>query len=110
MIEFGIWVILNLNCVYKLLIFSFFISYLLIYGMKMIMIDKCFGGNCPLKHSCKRYTDPKVSSVQNILYPPYFINTEFSCDRYWGDPTNIIIFNLEMYFNNQEKINTNNAY
>ena len=76
----------------------------------MIMIDKCFGGNCPLKHSCKRYTDPKVSNVQSIIYPPYFINEEFSCEKYWGNPTDIIIFNLELFFKNQEKLDTKNAY
>lgn len=66
----------------------------------MIMIDKCNGRGCPLKDVCFRYTSPKVSPVQNIIHPPFFYtNKGFDCEMFWGEPAEIIIFNLEMYFN-----------
>lgn len=66
----------------------------------MIMIDKCFGGKCPLKNSCYRFTSPRVSDVQNLIRPPFYVsyNNEFKCSLYWGDQTDILLYNLQRYF------------
>jgi len=65
----------------------------------MIMIDKCDGIRCPLKDMCLRYTSPKVSPVQSIVRAPFFYtNNGFECEMFWGEPTEIIIYNLELYF------------
>jgi hypothetical protein len=47
---------------------------------------KCYGADCPMKDSCKRFTAPADELHQSyFLDPPYHINEGgFSCDMYWG--------------------------
>jgi hypothetical protein len=49
-------------------------------------ITKCYGADCPMKDSCKRFTAPADELHQSyFLDPPYHINEGgFSCDMYWG--------------------------
>jgi hypothetical protein len=49
-------------------------------------ITKCYGADCPMKESCKRFTaKPNEFAQSYFLDPPYHINDGgFSCDMYWG--------------------------
>lgn len=71
------------------------------------MIDKCTGTGCPLKDACYRYTSPIVSKSQNVIMPPFFVLSKFHCDMYWGDESEVIVYDLELYFKQQSKIQSN---
>ena len=49
-------------------------------------ITKCYGADCPMKESCKRFTAKPSELWQSyFLDPPYHINEGgFLCDMYWG--------------------------
>ena len=51
---------------------------------------KCMGTDCPLKETCRRYTD-ESNKIQNyLLDSPY---EDGKCDLYWGD-TQEYLFNF----------------
>jgi hypothetical protein len=53
----------------------------------MAKMTKCYGGDCPLKPTCHRYTKSQSTDFQPYFgWPPFtFVDGEVSCEMYWGD-------------------------
>lgn len=49
-------------------------------------IVKCPGTDCPVKETCKRFTNPVEDTQSYFLDAPFKIeDNNFTCDMYWGE-------------------------
>ena len=68
----------------------------------MADITKCFGMECKIKESCYRYT-AKESEFRQAYFADLPINSDGSCDMYWGKEQENILNHLKDITNGKTK-------
>lgn len=63
-------------------------------------IAKCWGGDCPLKENCLRYTAKPSERQTYFATPPL---KDGKCDFFWGEVQESIMQQLEDIVKNQNK-------
>jgi len=58
-------------------------------------ITKCTGEGCPMRGTCRRFTDKESIRQSYFVEPPFKVknSTIYSCEMYWGQ-TQDHIFNF----------------
>ena len=71
----------------------------------MADITKCYGGECPLKPTCYRYTASSNEYAQAFVNPPYEVTEDgqIVCKMYWGDEHQNIMNQLISISKGKEK-------
>lgn len=63
-------------------------------------IAKCWGGDCPVKENCFRYTAKPSDRQSYFVNPPY---ENGKCVYYWGDAHENLMKELEEIVKHQNK-------